>query len=126
MKTILTGSLIAFCAVATLAIPARAHHSWPVDMSKQVTVQGTVTAFAWENPHPMISLDVASANGATEQWQVGGPAINRMEAKGWTRETVKPGDVITGVGYQFRDGQKIIRLEKITFADGKQMNLYAR
>jgi hypothetical protein len=38
--------------------------------------------------------------------------------------TVNPGDVITGVGYQFRDGQKIIRLEKVTFADGTQFSLY--
>ena len=126
MKKTRTGCLIAVTALFTLAIPAQAHHTWPVDMSNQVTVQGTVTAFAWENPHPMITLDVAAANGAKEVWQVGGPAINRMEAKGWTKETVKPGDVITGVGYQFRDGQKIIRLEKITFADGREMSLYAR
>jgi hypothetical protein len=49
-----------------------------------------------------------------------------MEAKGWTKTTVKPGDMITGVGYQFNDGQKIIRLEKITFADGKEFSLYGR
>ena len=49
-----------------------------------------------------------------------------MEAKGWSRDTVKEGDRITGVGYQFNDGQKIIRLEKITFADGREMKLYGR
>ena len=42
---------------------------------------------------------------------VGGPAIIRMTANGWTKTTVKPGDVITGIGYQFADGQKIVRLE---------------
>ena len=123
MKNMLTGCLI---MLATVAMPSQAHHSWPVDMANLVTVQGTVTAFAWQNPHPMITLDVVSADGAKETWEVGGPAINRMEAKGWTKETVRPGDVITGVGYQFRDGQKIIRLEKITFADGREMSLYAR
>jgi hypothetical protein len=49
-----------------------------------------------------------------------------MEAIGWTKSTVKPGDVITGIGYQFSDGQKIIRLERIVFADGKEMRLYGR
>jgi hypothetical protein len=49
-----------------------------------------------------------------------------MEAIGWTKTTVKPGDVITGTGYQFSDGQKIIRLERVVLADGKEMNVYAR
>jgi hypothetical protein len=89
-------------------------------------VKGTVTDFAWNNPHPMIGLEVRTNDGKVEKWTVGGPAINRMEANGWTRSTVKPGDVITGIGYQFSDGQKIIRLERVIFADGKEMRLYGR
>jgi Tol biopolymer transport system component len=54
------------------------------------------------------------------------PAINRMEANGWTKTTVKPGDVITGIGYQFADGQKIVRLEKAVLADGKEIRVYGR
>jgi hypothetical protein len=49
-----------------------------------------------------------------------------MEANGWSRATVKPGDTITGTGYQFADGQKIVRLERVVLADGKEMRLYAR
>ena len=113
-------------AITSLAVPAEAHHSWPVNMDTLVTVKGTVVDFMWENPHPMIALTVTTTDGSIEEWQVGGPAINRMEAKGWTKTTVQPGDEITGIGYQFRDGQKIIRLEKITFADGKEMTLYGR
>ena len=107
-------------------VPLSAHHSWPIDNSKLVTVKGTVMEFAWENPHPMITLEVKTDDGKLEKWQVGGPAITRMEANGWKKDTVKPGDVITGIGYQFSDGQKIVRLERIIFADGKQMNLYGR
>ncbi|MEY4641489.1 MAG: hypothetical protein RLZZ227_1483 [Pseudomonadota bacterium] len=113
--------------LVTLAMhAAQAHHAWPVDRDELITVQGTVTDFVWANPHPMITLDVASADGGSETWQVGGPAINRMEARGWTKDTVKAGDTITGVGYQFRDGQKIIRLEKVTFADGTEFQVYER
>lgn len=106
--------------------PLAAHHSWPVTYSRLVTVKGTVTSFTWGNPHPMMALDVRTEAGATEKWNVGGPAINRMEANGWSRTTVKPGDVITATGYQFADGQKIIRLEKVILADGKEMLLYGR
>jgi hypothetical protein len=113
-------------ALACVAVPVSAHHSWPVNMSKLVTVKGTVTDFMWENPHPMITIEVRANDGSTEKWLIGGPAINRMEANGWTRSTVKPGDMITGIGYQFADGQKIVRLEKAILANGKEINVYGR
>ncbi|HEX5109677.1 MAG TPA: DUF6152 family protein [Vicinamibacterales bacterium] len=120
--------LVAVCvglALLSGAVQLSAHHSWPVDFSKLVTVKGTVTEFAWENPHPMITLDVRTDDGKVEKWQVGGPAINRMEANGWTKTTVKVGETLTGTGYQFSDGQKIIRLERVTLANGREMRLYA-
>jgi hypothetical protein len=49
-----------------------------------------------------------------------------MQASGWSRATLKPGDVITGIGYQFNDGQKIIRLEKVILPDGKELSVYGR
>lgn len=113
-------------ALAASAATVSAHHSWPVNMSQLVTVKGTVMEFAWENPHPMITLEVRTDDGKTEKWLVGGPAINRMEANGWNKATIKVGDVITGTGYQFSDGQKIIRLERVVLADGKEMRLYGR
>jgi hypothetical protein len=73
----------------------------------------------------MFTLEVRTEDGQIEKWQVGGPAINRMEAHGWTKTTLKPGDVITGIGYQFADGQKIVRLERVVLADGKEMLVYA-
>src|SRR6516165_3940284 len=108
------------------AVPLSAHHSWPVSMVRLVTVKGTVTEFAWANPHPMITLEVQTNDGRTEKWQVGGPAIIRMEANGWTKTTIKPGDVITGIGYQFADGQKIVRLERVVLPNGKELRLYGR
>jgi hypothetical protein len=59
----------------------------------------------------MMTLEVQTNDGRAEKWMVGGPAIIRMEPNGWTKTTVNPGDVITGIGYQFADGQKIVRLE---------------
>ena len=113
-------------ALVSGAVALSAHHSWPVNMSRLVTVKGTVTEFAWENPHPMITLEVRSDDGKMEKWLVGGPALNRMEANGWAKTTVRPGDVITGIGYQFADGQKIVRLERVVLADGKELRLYGR
>jgi hypothetical protein len=114
--------LVLIFAVAPLA----AHHTWPVSYERLVTVKGTVIDFRWANPHPMMTLEVQTNAGQKERWDIGGPAINRMEPNGWTRTTVKPGDVITGIGYQFADGQKIIRLERVVLSDGKELRLYGR
>jgi len=113
-------------AIVALATPLLAHHSWPVDFSHEVTVKGTVTEYTWGNPHVMIGLDVKRDDGTMEKWNVGGPSTNRMEANGWHKGSLKLGDSITGSGYQFSDGQKILRLQRITMPDGKVMLLYGR
>jgi|SRR5687767_3748243 len=125
MKTFLV-SLFLILAWVSAAVPLSAHHQWPVSRTKLVTVKGTVTEFVWSNPHPMITVEAPNASGQVEKWLIGGPAITRMEASGWTRTTVKKGDVITGIGYQFADGQKIVRLERVMLADGKEIRVYGR
>jgi hypothetical protein len=124
MKTLRVPAF-AVLALAAAVMPLSAHHSWPVAFEKLVTVKGTVIEFVWANPHPMITLEVAT-NAGREKWLIGGPAISRMEANGWTKTTVRLGDVITGIGYQFADGQKIVRLERVVLSDGKELRLYGR
>ena len=125
MKTLCVPGFVILTLVSAV-MPLSAHHSWPVSFDRLVTVKGTVTEFAWANPHPMITLEAQTTDGRTEKWQIGGPALNRMEANGWTKTTVKLGDVITGIGYQFADGQKIVRLERVILPDGKELRLYGR
>jgi hypothetical protein len=117
---------VVMLALMSGAVTLSAHHAWPVNYGQLVTVKGTVTEFAWGNPHPMITLEVRTDAGTMETWSVGGPATNRMESNGWTKTTVKPGDVITGIGYQFTDGKKTIRLEHVVLPDGKKLRVYAR
>ena len=124
MKAVLPGFLVV--TLLSAAVPLSAHHAWPVSYERLVTVKGTVTEFVWANPHPMITVEVRADSGQMEKWTIGGPALNRMEANGWNRTTVKQGDVITGTGYQFADGQKIIRLERVVLADGKEIRVYGR
>ena len=125
MKVLLAPVFVVLALVSG-AVPLSAHHSWPVNQSRLVTVKGTVMEFAWENPHPMMTLEVRTDDGKSEKWLVGGPALNRMEANGWTKTTVKPGDVITGIGYQFANGEKIVRLERVVLADGRELRVYGR
>ena len=113
-------------AILAAASPLWAHHVWPVDNSREITVRGTVTGYDWTNPHVMIGLDVKTNDGTVEKWRVGGPSTSRMAGNGWGRDTLKGGELITAMGYRFSDGQKILRLNKIVMADGKEMFLYGR
>jgi len=112
--------------ILAAASPLFAHHQWPVDMSREMTVKGTVTEYTWANPHVMIGLDVRDTSGRIEKWNVGGPSTTRMAGNGWDKTTLKMGDVITGIGYRFTDGSKILRLQRIVMASGKEMFLYGR
>ena len=59
MKTLLAPVFV-LLALGSAAVPLSAHHSWPVNTSRLVTVKGTVTELAWENPHPtkkVVSID---------------------------------------------------------------------
>ena len=124
-KTAIVAGLVVL-VLSSAATTLGAHHAWPVNNQRLVTVKGTVVEFTWSNPHPMITLEVKNDAGQIEKWSIGGPAITRMEANGWTPMTLKAGDVITGAGYQFSDGQKIIRLERVILADGREMRVYGR
>jgi hypothetical protein len=102
------------------ASPSLAHHDWLVDLTRRITVQGTVAAFTWANPHVMIALDV-EGDGTVERWQVGGSSPQFMTTCGWNKTTVKPGDVITVIGYRSRDGSNAARLWTILLPNGKAM-----
>lgn len=112
--------------IVAAASPLLAHHSWPVNTSREITVKGTVTGYTWANPHVMIGLDVQEAGGTIEKWNVGGPSTTRMAGNGWDTNTLKRGDAVTAIGYRFSDGSNILRLQKIVMANGKELFLYGR
>ena len=123
MRTLRTLALGAIGALVA-ASPLLAHHDWPVDRTTQITVTGTVTAYRWADPHVMITIDVHAANGIIEKWNVGGSNKKNSAANGWAKNTLKPGDVITGVGFRFRDGSYAAQLQKVVMANGREMSLY--
>ena len=81
MKALCVPAFVILTLVSAV-MPLSAHHSWPISNDHLVTVKGTVIEFKWANPHPMMTLEVRAKDCRTEQWQIGGPAIIRMEANG--------------------------------------------
>jgi len=101
---------------------ASAHHgSSNYDMSKSVSVKGKVTQFDFINPHSAIHLEVKNDKGNVEQWLIEADSPNNLARTGWTRDSIKPGDMVTIVGNRLKDSAKVMRLQKVIFADGKEL-----
>jgi hypothetical protein len=100
--------------------PAAAHHgSSNYDTTKAVSVKGTVTGFEFINPHSAIHLEAKDDKGIAEQWLIEADSPNNLARAGWTRDSLKPGDQVTITGNRLKDGSKVMRLQKVVFADGK-------
>jgi len=99
-----------------------AHHgSSNYDLSKSVSVKGTVTQFEFMNPHSAIRLEAKDDKGNAEQWLIEADSPNNLARAGWTRDSLKPGDLVTIVGNRLKDGSKVMRLQKVIFVDGKEL-----
>ena len=67
-----------FAGVLIMAGAALAHHSFTMfDMTKHVTLVGTVTSFEWTNPHSYIEIDVPDDKGVVKHYSIelGSPSI---------------------------------------------------
>ena len=114
--------LLAWAAALTvLPATAQAHHSFAAffDPDKSVTVTGTVTEFRFTNPHGMVAIDVKKSDGTIEKWRAETNAPVVLVRRGWTRDAVKPGDVVTIDGWPSRDGRNYMRLRAMKDAKGK-------
>jgi hypothetical protein len=84
-----------------------AHHGSAVfDTGPEKSVAGTVKRFDWTNPHSWIWLDVPNDNGGVDTWGFEGMSPNYLGRRGWTRNSLKPGDKITVVFHPLKDGSK--------------------
>jgi len=143
-----SGALASIAAAAVAAaLPLAAHHSFSAefDSSKEIKATGSVTRLDWQNPHGWIHLTVtelcertAAGRGpdAVEQeWACRAPDNKEKEAdwafelgspnglmrQGWTRNSLKSGDVVTVLGSRARDGSSNSNARSVTMADGKRL-----
>ncbi len=104
---------------------ARAHHSFAAffDPAKLIKISGKVTDFHFTNPHGTIGLDVVGEDGKVQKWRAETNAPVVLMRRGWSRDSIKPGDIITIDGWVSRDGKPYLRLRAAFDADGKPIGL---
>jgi hypothetical protein len=105
------------------AVPLVAHHSFAAeyDAQKPVKMTGTVTQMEWINPHAWIHMDVKKQDGKMENWMVEAGAPNALLRRGFNKQSLLPGTVITVEGYQAKDGAMRANGRDITYLDGRKL-----
>ena len=103
-----TKLLVAAAAISLLTTaPVGAHHSFAAefDASKPFKLSGVVTKVEWQNPHTIFYLDITDdQTKKVTNWSFEMGSPNGLMRNGWTRNTLKVGDVTTVEGSLARDG----------------------
>jgi hypothetical protein len=106
-----------------LASPVLAHHSFTMfDMTKRLTLLGTVTSFEWTNPHSYIEIDVPDEKGEVKHWSIemGSPSI--LMQSGWKFNSIKAGEKVTLIINPMKSGQAGGFLSTATLPDGRVLS----
>ena len=109
-------------AISLISIPALAHHgASEYDMTKIVTLNGTVKELQYVNPHTLLTFTVKDDGGKPSEWVGELPSPNLLSRRGWSRSTLKPGDQVTIIGAPAKNGERGMQVKKLVFPDGHEL-----
>jgi hypothetical protein len=119
-------AVTAFLAAIALSLlataPLVAHHSFAAefDAAKPVTLTGAVTKLEWTNPHVWFYIDVKDSGGKVANWGLEMGSPNGLMRAGWTRNSMKVGDVVTVEASRAKDGSNNANARAVTLASTGQ------
>ena len=117
--TLKTKVLVALAAVAgamLFAGAAMAHHGVAgYDMTKTVTLHGTVTKFDFSNPHVVVYLDAKNEAGEVQHWTIEFASPVHMVRAGWSKTSMKAGDDVVIDTHPSKNGAPVGITSTITF-----------
>jgi hypothetical protein len=98
---------------------ALAHHSRVNFLTETVAFEGEVVRFDWANPHSHIYVAGRDANGRAIEWEIESSSTPVLTRRGWTPDSLQPGDHVTVRAQPYRDRTRnFVLLQAITKADG--------
>lgn len=98
---------LAACGVILAAVPVVGHHSFAAefDANKPIKLKGSVTRVEWMNPHAYFYIDVTEPDDKVTNWALEMGSPNGLMREGWSRNTLKIGDIVTVEGSRAKDGR---------------------
>jgi Family of unknown function (DUF6152) len=123
VRSIPAALLIAAIVLLAGVRPLLAHHAFAAeyDANRRVLLTGSVTKIDWMNPHAHFFLDVRTGGGKVSVWDLELASPNTLQRGGWTRKSLKVGDVVTVNGYLARDGSNLAHARDVRLADGRRV-----
>jgi hypothetical protein len=121
MNARFTVPLIATTMLA--CVHATAHHSFAAefDAKSPIELTGIVTKVAWNNPHTFFYIDVQDAAGKVASWALEMGSPNGLMRRGWTRNSMKVGDVVSVTGSRAKDGSFKGNAREVVLSSGERL-----
>lgn len=115
--------LVVSAVAVLMSGTALAHHGRGLiyDAKKETTVKGTVTEFVWRNPHVEIGIEAADGKATPRQWLIEASSAGVLSTHGWTKRSIKAGEVVTVTFHPAMKGAATGDLVKVVFADGREL-----
>jgi hypothetical protein len=119
------GLMSAWILLATASLSAHHSPSAIFDMTKPISVTGTLTKVDWINPHIVILMEAKGEGGKVENWTFESNPPSWYRRVGVTRADFAKaiGQTITVGGVKARNGSHFGYLLMIKLPDGTQLDL---
>ena len=114
-----------FIALVAASSPTQlfAHHSFAAefDSNSPIEVEGIVIKIEWANPHTYFYIEVETDQGDFEEWALEMCSPNQLVRRGWSRNSLKIGDVVTVTGSRARDGKAKANAQTVVLDSGERL-----